>query len=105
MRKVLENRAVLDEERMKKLEEELKEARTQAEEADKEQKRQTINTHIWNSSDLALEITAFLTNCIFITLFNVLLIKHIYCNSRQLMSFGYILFLINCQERSSHAGT
>jgi hypothetical protein len=38
MRKVLENRAVLDEERMKKLEEELKEARTQAEEADKEQK-------------------------------------------------------------------
>ncbi len=30
-----------------------------------------------NSSDLALEITAFLTNCISITLFNMLLIKHI----------------------------
>ena len=35
MRKVLENRALLDEERMKKLEEELKDARNQAEEADK----------------------------------------------------------------------
>merc|ERR1712110_735360 len=35
MRKVLENRAIQDEERMGKLEEELKGARTQAEEADK----------------------------------------------------------------------
>ena len=45
MWKVLENRAVLDEERMKKLEEELKEARTQAEEADKEQK--TDSEHVY----------------------------------------------------------
>ena len=35
MRKVLENRAIQDEERMTKLEEELKEARNQAEDADK----------------------------------------------------------------------
>jgi hypothetical protein len=46
MRKVLENRAVLDEERMKKLEEELKEARTQAEEADKEQKTDSLHAHL-----------------------------------------------------------
>merc|ERR1712203_1344276 len=36
MRKVLENRAIQDEERMGKLEEELKNARNQAEEADKQ---------------------------------------------------------------------
>jgi hypothetical protein len=37
---------VLDEERMKKLEEELKEARTQAEEADKEQKTDSLHAHL-----------------------------------------------------------
>jgi hypothetical protein len=51
MRKVLENRALLDEERMKKLEEELKDARNQAEEADKEGSLQDLNIYLWNVTD------------------------------------------------------
>merc|ERR1712130_939524 len=58
MRKVLENRAIQDEERMGKLEEELKSARNQAEDADKKyeevQKRlQQVETELERAEERA----------------------------------------------------